>query len=62
MCPLGLGSKGDVARGVVEWERISSSSTGSRGVMGRGIPGTYPGRRGVGEAAPGRPVGIGDMR
>lgn len=39
-CPFNPGSIGDVARGVVERERTSSSDPGSRGVMGRGIPGT----------------------
>lgn len=43
--------KGDCARGVVECERCSSKSI-SRGVIGLGIPGTYPGmvRAGIGEA------------
>lgn len=59
-CPL-ADWIGDEARGVVECERISSVSKGdSRGVMGRGIPGMYPGRRGVGETVPGRPYGVGD--
>ena len=54
---------GGEARGVVEYERMSSvSKEDSRGVMGRGIPGMYPGRRGVGEAVPGRPYGVGDNR
>jgi hypothetical protein len=35
-----LGRVGDVARGVVEYDRWSSNSTVSLGVMGRGIPGT----------------------
>lgn len=53
-CPLVVG--GDEARGVIECERISSvSKVDSRGVMGRGIPGMYPGKRGDGETVPGRP-------
>ena len=61
-CPLVVGM-GDEARGVVEYERISSvSKEDSRGVIGRGIPGMYPGRRGVGETVPGRPYGVGDNR
>lgn len=60
LCPLAVGTGGE-ARGVVECERISSvSKEDSRGVMGRGIPGMYPGRRGVGETVPGRPYGVGD--
>jgi hypothetical protein len=35
-----LGSVGDVARGVVEYDRCSSNSMVSLGVMGRGMPGT----------------------
>lgn len=59
LCPL-ADVMGDEARGVIECERISSEN--SRGVMGRGIPGMYPGRRGVGETVPGRPYGVGDNR
>ena len=52
---------GDAALGVVEWERCSSESR-SRGVMGLGIPGMYPGNRGDGEADPGRPFRTGEAR
>lgn len=34
-----LGRLGDVARGVVEYDRWSSNSMVSLGVMGRGMPG-----------------------
>lgn len=38
--PFTFGSVGDIARGVAECARASSESNeGSRGVIGRGIPG-----------------------
>lgn len=48
----GEGLRGELARGVVECERWSSESILSRGVIGLGIPGMYPGRMrdGTGEA------------
>jgi len=48
---------GDVARGVVECGRdwSSESEAISRGVIGLGMPGMYPGSRGVGDVLPGRP-------
>jgi hypothetical protein len=61
--PFRVGSIGDIARGVVECERMSSESNDeSRGVIGRGIPGMYPGRRGDGDTVLGRPYGMGDER
>lgn len=60
--PFAFGSVGDIARGVAECARASSESNeGSRGVIGRGMPGMYPGRRGVGETVPARPYEAGDM-
>lgn len=52
--PFRPGRRGDVGRGVVECDRdwSSESNVGSRGVMGRGMPGMYPGRRGVGDVVP----------
>lgn len=48
-----LGIRGDVARGVEEDDVGTSSGSkfASRGVMGLGIPGMYPGSRGVGEVS-----------
>ena len=43
------GNRGEVARGVADGVRSSESKVGSRGVMGRSMPGVYPGRRGVGD-------------
>jgi len=56
--PFMPGRSGDVGRGVVECERdwSSKSNDGSRGVIGRGMPGMYPGRRGVGDVVPAEPL------
>ena len=54
------GRRGEVARGVAEGVRSSESKVASRGVMGRGIPGMYPGRRGVGDVV--RDAGYGELR
>lgn len=46
------GSRGDLALGVValvDWSSWSDSSPASRGVIGRCMPGIYPGNLGVGE-------------
>lgn len=55
-----LGRRGEVARGVADGVRSSESKVGSRGVMGRSMPGVYPGRRGVGDVV--RDAAYGEAR
>lgn len=65
VCDIGaecwtVGSRGEVARGVVDGVRSSDSKCRSCGVIGRGMPGIYPGRRGVGDVVGAR--GNGEAR
>ena len=52
------GRRGEVARGVADGVRSSWSKVVSLGVMGRSIPGVYPGSRGVGDVV--RDAGYGE--
>lgn len=54
------GRRGEVARGVAEGVKSSLSKMASLGVIGRGMPGIYPGKRGVGDVV--REPGWDDVR